>query len=197
MKNRLFAALSFATTAMMLAAPALAADEAHDKASVLPSPQQGLVPLITALVVFLIVLAVLSTAVWPKITKGLNDRTNKIREEIQSAEMARKQAKDALEQYEQSLKEARAEAQKMLDKARAQQQVLLDEMKAKNEVEIGAMREKARKDIEAAKRDALAEIYSTAGDLATGAAAKILRREVNAGDSRRMVEETMSQLAGR
>jgi F-type H+-transporting ATPase subunit b len=166
----------------------------HETASVLPSPAQGLVPLVTALVVFLVVLAVLSVAVWPKILKGLKDRENKIRDEIQSAELARKQAKDALEQYESSLREARAKAQKMLDKARAQQQAMLDEMKAKNEAELNAMRDKARRDIDVAKRDALSEIYAITGDLAVSAASKILRREVNASDSRRLVDESMAQL---
>jgi F-type H+-transporting ATPase subunit b len=166
----------------------------HNEASVLPTPLQGLVPLITALIVFLIVLGVLSTLAWPKILKGLKDRENKIRDEIQSAEMARKQAKDALEQYEKSLADARAEAQKMLEKARTQQQALADELRAKADAEMSAMKDKARREIEAAKREALADLYQTASELATGAASKILRREVNASDSRRMIEETMANL---
>jgi F-type H+-transporting ATPase subunit b len=166
----------------------------HDEASVLPTVAQGLAPLLTALVVFIVVLGVLSTLVWPKILKGLKDRENKIRDEIQSAEMARKQAKDALEQYEKSLADARAEAQKMLEKARTQQQALADELRAKADAEMSAMKDKARREIEAAKREALAELYQTAGELATGAASKILRREVNASDSRRMIDETMAEL---
>ncbi len=170
--------------------------ESHETVGALPTAKQGLITGITALLVFITVLAALGVFVWPTLSKALSDREAKIRDEIQSAELARKQAKDALEQYEQSLKEARMEAQKMLDKARAQQQVLMDEMKAKNESEIALMRDKARKDIDAAKREALADLYSTAGDLAASAAGKILRREVNAGDSRRLVEETMGQLSG-
>jgi len=189
-------ALIATMTTLALAGAALAEGGEHDPASVLPSPQQGLVPLVTALIVFLIVLGVLSTAVWPKILKGLKDREDKIRDEIQSAEMARKQAKDALEQYEKSLAEARTEAQKMLEKARSQQQALADELRAKADAEMAALKDKARREIEAAKREALAELYQTAGDLATGAASKILRREVNAGDSRRMVDETLAQLQG-
>ncbi len=192
-------ALIATMTTLALAGAALAEGGehgGHEPASVLPSPQQGLVPLVTALIVFLIVLGVLSTAVWPKILKGLKDRENKIRDEIQSAELARKQAKDALEQYEKSLAEARTEAQKMLEKARSQQQALADELRAKADAEMSALKDKARREIEAAKREALAELYQTAGDLATGAASKILRREVNAGDSRRMVDETLAQMQG-
>jgi F-type H+-transporting ATPase subunit b len=173
-----------------------AGEAAHEVVGALPSASQGAVTGITAIVVFGAVFAVLALKVWPTIAKGLDDRANKIRDEIRSAEQARKQAREALEQYEQSLKEARMEAQKMLDKARAQQQVMLDEMKAKNEVEIVQMREKARKDIDAAKKEALAELYGTASELAASAASKILRREVSAGDTRRLMDETMGQLAG-
>lgn len=190
------------TTLAMLAAPvlALAADEAHaaeTKGSILPPLKQGLPAMIAAWVVLLVVLMVLSTKAWPQIQKGLSDRERKIREEIESAELARKQARDALEQYESSLRDARAEAQRMLEKARAQQQALMDEIRAKNELEINAMREKARRDIEAAKRSALADIYQAAGDLATQAASKILRREVGSGDNRRLIDESMAELAGK
>ncbi|NBW89583.1 MAG: hypothetical protein EBR51_06680 [Gammaproteobacteria bacterium] len=61
-----------------------------------------------------------------------------IREEIESAEMARKQAKDALEQYQQSLAQARAEAQKMLETTKAQQTALAAELPGVANVHLDA-----------------------------------------------------------
>src|SRR5690606_27910473 len=103
-----------------------AADDAHGHATLspTPSPSEGLVTGITAIVVFLIVFGILSFKVWPLISKGLDERTEKIRSEIEAAEMAQKQAKAALEQYEKNLADARAEAQRMLSEAVAQQQAL-------------------------------------------------------------------------
>jgi F-type H+-transporting ATPase subunit b len=108
--------------------------------------------------------------------------------------MARKQAKDALEQYQKSLADARSEAQKMIEATRAQQATIAAELKAKADVELNQMRERAMKDIEAAKRAAVSELFSHSTTLATAMAGKILRRTVNPGDTQQLVEESMAQL---
>jgi len=169
----------------------------HDPVGVIPTVRQGIVPAIVALVVFSVVFGLLSTMVWPKISAGLKERENKIRDEIDSAEQARKQAKDALDQYQQSLAQARAESQKMLEQTKAQQLALAADLKAKAEVELGQLREKATRDIEQAKRAAIAEIYAQTTTLATAVAAKILRREIRPEDQQQLVEESLRQMASR
>lgn len=194
-------ALSFASLAVMSAAPlALAAGGegehgAHETLQALPSPNQGLVTGITAIVVFIIVLAIMATQIWPKISKGLADRAAKIRQEIQAAEDARRQAKEALEQYQQSLQQARAEAARMLESTKAQQQALAAELKAKADAELSQMRERAMKDIESAKRAALSEIYAESASLSSLMASKILRREIRPDDQRGLIEESLGQMA--
>lgn len=155
---------------------------------------EGLATGITALVVFFVVFGILGVKVWPVITRALEERASKIREEIQAAERARRQAKEALDEYQKSLAEARAEAQRMLESTKAAQQALAAELKAKADAELSAMKDRARRDIEAAKRAAIQEIYEEAGALATSVASKVLRREVNAGDNRRLVEESLGEL---
>ncbi len=172
-----------------------AADHAaHVELSPMPAFNEGVTTGITAVVVFLIVAVVLLTMVWPKIAKGLDDRNAKIREEIEAAEMARKQAKDALEQYQASLAQARAEAQKMLDQTRAQQAVMAEELKKKADVELSQMREKAMRDIESAKKAAVGEIYTQAAELAGAMAGKILRKNISVDDQSRLIEETVTQM---
>lgn len=166
----------------------------HEKADVIPTVSQGIVPGIVSLVIFTAVFGILAAMVWPKILKGLNDREEKIRSEIESAEAARRQAKDALEEYQQSLSQARAEAQKMIEQARIQQAAYAAELKAKAEAEASALRERAMKDIESAKRAALADIYTQTATLATSVASKILRREVRVDDQQRLVEESLQAL---
>ncbi|MGD9689560.1 MAG: F0F1 ATP synthase subunit B [Phycisphaerales bacterium] len=178
----------------VLGLPALlsAADTAQKDA--IATVNEGLATGITALVVFGLVFAVLSVKVWPTITKGLHDRAEKIKSEIEAAEAARAQARAALEQYEKSLADARVEAQKEIDKARASAQAIGAELKARNETEIQAMKAKALAEIEAAKRLALSEIYSEAADLSTSVAGKILRRDITSNDQQRLVDDALAEL---
>lgn len=183
------------TAAALLFAPAAAmAAPEGEKASPIPAINEGLMSSIVALTVFLVVLTVLSVAVWPKIAKGLKEREQKILSEIKAAEMARQQANMALQNYEKSLAEARAEAQRMLEQARAQQQAQAAEIKAKADAELGAMKDKVMRDIDAAKKQALADIYGEAAGLATMVAGKILKREVNSGDQQRLVQDALVEM---
>lgn len=185
--------LFFAGASMMLV-PTFAL--AAEGVGALPNVKQGLVTGITAIVVFLFVVAVLGAKVWPAISKGLDDRNDKIRSEIEAAEKARKQAAEALAQYEASLAQARAEAAKLIEQTKAQQTQLAAELRAKSEIELNAMRERAVKEIQQAKQAAVSELYSDATNLATMVAGKILKREINANDQQRLVEESLGQLQG-
>lgn len=169
--------------------------DGHDKVGAIPSIAQGLATGITAIVVFGIVAFILNSQVWPKITTALDERSEKIQGEIEAAEQARAQAKQALEQYEASLAEARAEAQKMIDDTKAQQATLAADLRAKSEAELADLKDRARRDIESAKRAAISEVYAQASILASTVAGKILEREVSSDDQQRLVEEALRELA--
>ena len=183
----------FAMPLIALAAPA--GDAAHDKPGLIPTDVQGYASAVTALVVFAVASAVLGTFVWPKIAGGLKDREDKIRQSIEAAEAAQKQARMQREQYNKALADARAEAQRMLETARQQQQQQAVEAKAKAEVELANMKNKALLDIEAAKKQALSEIFSQGATLATMVASKVLQREVNNGDTQRLVSEAVGKMS--
>jgi F-type H+-transporting ATPase subunit b len=191
-------ALAFVGTVAAFAAPpagsADAAHGGHELVGAIPSVKQGAATGITALVVFIITGAFLLIVVWPKISKGLEDRAEKIRSEIDAAEMAQEQAKAALQQYEKNLADARNEAQRMLDQTKAQQAALAAELKAKADVELNLMREKAKRDIDTAKKAAVTEINDYATELASQMARRILQREIGQQDQQRLISESLSQV---
>lgn len=185
----------FAASAMLLVTPiAVAAAEGGEKVGAIPSVKQGFWTAITAVIVFLIVVAFLGAVVWPKIGGALDERANKIREEIESAERARQQAKDALAEYERSLAEARAEANEMLEQTKAQQAKLASELRAKSEAEASELKARAIRDIEAAKKDALSDLYAQSATLATTIAGKLIGREVSSDDQQRLIDESLAEL---
>jgi F-type H+-transporting ATPase subunit b len=193
--SALLATIAASAALLALPAAAFAAAAGDDAPGVIPKTNQGLISGMAALVVFGIVFAILATQVWPRILNGLRDREEKIRTEIESAEMARQQAKDALEQYQRSLAEARAESARMIEQTKAQQAALAAELRSKADIEVSQLKERAMRDIEAAKRAAVTEVYASAGELASLMASKILRRQINAADTQQLVDESLSHLA--
>ncbi len=194
--NRFLPFLAFVLFAVLVTSNAMAlpAPDGDSPPAVIPSMKEGLAAAITTLLVFAVVFFILYVKVWPTITKGLDERASKIREEIEAAEAARKQAKDALDEYEKSLAQARAESQQMLEETKSQQAELASQLRAKADQELTAMRERAKRDIEAAKRTALNEIYTESVSLASTMASKILQREISVTDQQNLVNESLAEM---
>jgi F-type H+-transporting ATPase subunit b len=153
------------------------------------------VTFVSSIVVFLIAFFILWRLVWPKITRALDERDQKIRDEIRSAEEAREQAKAALSQYERELAGAREEASRMIQQAKSQAKAAAEELRKRNEQELGELRQRATREIETAKQAALSEIHAEAATLATRVASRILQREISVDDQRRLVDESLEQLS--
>lgn len=170
----------------------LAAEDAAEHAGVL---DLNWLPAVTTLVVFLLAFGFLYVKVWPKIVGGLEERENKIRQEIESAEAAREQAKAALADYERELAGAREEANEMISKAKTDAKAVAEQLRTRNEAEMAVMRDRAGREIENAKRAALAELHGEAANLAAEIAGKILQREISTEDQQRLIDESLRELA--
>ena len=153
-------------------------------------------PAVTALVVFLAAFGFLYVKVWPKIIQGLDDRQGKIRQEIANAEKAREQANAALAEYESELANARQEANDMIARAKADAKAVAQELRDRNEVQLTEMKQRATRDLDAAKRAAITELHAEAATLAADIAGRILKREISAEDQKRLVDESLEELAG-
>lgn len=171
-----------------------AADTASDGSSQGSLLSPNLLANLTGIVVPLIAFTLLGIFVWPKIVKGLDDRNDKILSEIKSAEDAREQAKSALADYERELSRAREESSKMISDAKAQAKALADELREKNEQELSERMARANADIESAKASAVSDLHAQAANLASVMAEKILAREINVQDQKKLLEESLAEL---
>lgn len=175
----------------------LAAEEAgavHDEHAELMALEW--LPAVTSLVVFGIAFLFLYWKVWPKIIQGLDDRQNKIREEIANAEKAREQARAALAEYESELASARQEAAEMIAQAKSDAKAVAQDLRERNEAELAEMKQRAMRDLDAARRAAVTELHAEAANLAADIAGRILKREISAEDQKRLVDESLEELAG-
>ncbi len=152
---------------------------------------------IAAAATFLIVYAVLKAKAWGPILKGLQDRENRIKSDLEQAEAASKEASAKLAQYEKRLAEANEEARKVIEQGKADAQRIAQSLRDQAQQEITQMRERAQDQIQAAREQALADIYEQAAVLATEVAGRILQREINADDQRQLVERSLSELSKR
>jgi len=150
----------------------------------------------TTIVVFVIFLLLAMKFVWPHILKGLDEREQKLRDDLDAAEEARKQAKEALCQYEEELQRARTEAGEMIAKARQDAKAAAEELRASNARELAELKTSATAQIESAKQAAIGELHAEASSLAVAIAGKILSREISADDQQSLVDDSLNEMTG-
>lgn len=197
--------LTLGTAPALAADPAPAHDHAHDAAveahgaaaaKAEPTVFAGtFAQSVAAAIVFLLLVALLYKMAWGPILTGLQDRENKIKADLESAQKSAADAKKLLADYEAKLAAGREEAQKIVDKARADAEGVALRLQQESAAEIDQQKKRAAAEIKFAKEQALSEIYSEAAKLGTTIAGKLIKREINPGDQKQLVEEALAELA--
>ncbi len=174
----------------LLASPLLAAAEGGDPSLFAGTPYQS----IAAVVVFLVLFVLLYKAAWGPILKGLQEREDRIKNDLIKAEAAAQHAEATLKEYQQQLAEAREQAGRILDKARREAEQIAASIQDETRNELDVMKKRAESEIRYAKELAVQDLYKETAALATHVASKILAREINPHDQERLVQETLSAI---
>lgn len=147
-----------------------------------------------SVVSFAILLYLLAKYALPPVLKTLDEREQSIRQTINEAQRLKVEGENLIKEYEEKLAAIRKESQEILDGARLQAQRLLET----NERETKARAEKilsdAKEEIERETARAIREVRGHAASLALAATEQILRKKVDDGDQRRLVEDFLRQI---
>ena len=169
----------------------LAATEESGGGSFLVSPSLGL--MIWTLLAFGITLYLLNKLAFPRIAEALDKRRVAIEESIQSAQRAKEEADELLDEYRARLREAREQADDIVTRARKAAENVADETKAQASQQREELLAAARRDIEHETRRALDELRKEVADLTVMATEKITRKSLN---EEALGEVDFSELAG-
>jgi F-type H+-transporting ATPase subunit b len=160
--------------------------------SFLVSPSLGL--MIWTLLAFGITLYLLNKLAFPRIAEALDRRRVAIEESIESANRAKRDADELLEEYRARLREAREQAEDIVTRARRAADNVREETKAEATQQREQMLAQARRDIEHETRRALDELRKEVADLTVTATEKITRKSLDEEDHRRLIEEALSEV---
>lgn len=147
-----------------------------------------------AIAVFVLLLIILSSFAFKPILGALQKREDFIRDSLEQAKNDRESAEQRLKDYEQKLNEARAEATAIVDEGRRDAEVVRKKIADEAEKDATAMVERAKREIGIATETAVKEVFAMSARLATDAASRIIRKELNPADHERLVAESIEEL---
>jgi F-type H+-transporting ATPase subunit b len=151
-------------------------------------------PLLWSVVTFLLLLFVLSKVAWGPIISALESREKEIRDALNSAAVAKEDAEKATSDYEKIKQEAHAEAQSILLEAKSVKEKMVsdavEEAKKKAELET----ESALQSINVEKEKAVKEIKTAAVELSIKAASKLIEKNLDNNDNRKLVNDVVDEI---
>ena len=136
---------------------------------------------------FVVFAVVLRYAIWPKLRSSIDDRNQRVVDDLAEAEATTAGARGDVAEYEAQRAAARAEGQEIVEAARMQLEAERTERLAATNAAIAERRAAAMAEVEAAKQavrgeveTAVASVAATVGQLATGRAPDpdVVRRAV-------------------
>lgn len=139
----------------------------------------ALYDIVWSLVAFAILLFVFWKFVLPMVKKVLEERTEKIEGGIERAEAAQREAKEALDKYNEQLAEARGEAAKIREDARLQGQQILADMKADAQKESDRIVANGQQQLQAQRQQIVTELRSDLGKQSVDLAEKLMGEQLS------------------
>ena len=118
--------------------------------------------------------------------KNLADKT------IREAREAQEEADSLKSQYEDSLTNAHAEAAKIVSDAQKEAQNKADALVKEAQEEANGIKARAAADIEQEKKKAINEAKDEIGGLAMDIAGKVVEKEINEADHKKLIEDFIS-----
>jgi F-type H+-transporting ATPase subunit b len=131
----------------------------------------------------------------PAIREAMNNRTEKIRGDLQAAEDQRAEADQVLADYRSQLNDARSEAGRIIEEARQAADQIKRDQEARLQAELAELRTRAVADIDAAKAAAMTDLRSEVAALAVGAAEAVVQRNLDGATQTQLVEDYINQVA--
>mgnify|MGYP001358302231 FL=1 len=143
---------------------------------------------------FLLLLVVLKKVAWGPILDALDARENEIKDALSAAEKAREEAKRVSSDYEDSIQKAQAQAQQIIADAKtAGEKVKLDLETIASE-KADEIIKKAKAQINAERIKVISEIKTVAVEISLSAAAKVIEKNLDSDDNRKLVNEALESI---
>jgi len=140
-------------------------------------PDLGL--MVWTAVTFLTLVFILTKFVWKPILHGINNREDKIREDLARAEKSQMEAEKTRQKYETQLAEAQRTIQDMITQARQEGEKARAELLASAKSESEKIVEKGRRDLEGETDKLRVKLRTEVAELSLSVAEKILNRSVD------------------
>ena len=150
--------------------------------------------MILTLLAFGVLLFGLSKLLYKPVSKALNDRKEKIQNDLDGARSSKEEALALKSQYEAKILDAKKESQGIIESGRKRGEEVREDIILEAKKEAKNIVEKARKEIEVEKEKALIDVKMQAGEIAVLIASKIIEKNVDVASQQDLINKFVDEV---
>lgn len=150
--------------------------------------------MIFVMISFLILMFLIKLIAWNPITKMMQNRSDKIANDIDSAKNSRDKAAELAQQRQAQLDKTREDANNLINTAKENGQRQREQIVEDARNEASNLKSSAEKDIEQQRQEALANSRKDVASLSIEIATKIISKELNEQDQKGLVDSYIEGL---
>lgn len=178
--------------AATLLTPALALAESPSGADLLlPKPAE----FVPALIAFLIIWVVLAKLAWPSILSMMEQRQQKIQDDLDAAARSKAEAAESAKSYEARILEANHEADAIISRAKREAEEERSQILARAQSDASDVIAKAHGAVDSERRKAMIELSSSVVDLSVEIASKIIGNDLSEDEQRKLAEKYLAEVS--
>ncbi|NUN10124.1 MAG: F0F1 ATP synthase subunit B [Ignavibacteriaceae bacterium] len=129
--------------------------------------------------IFLLLLLILKKFAWKPILESLDERENKIKESLESAEKARNDAQVLIEENRKNLAKAEEEAKKIIEESRTYAERVKTQIMEDSKAQAAKVIENATAEIDRKRQEMFSDLKNQIADISVEIAEKIIRKNLD------------------
>lgn len=146
------------------------------------------------LVVFIILVALVGKFAFGPVSKMMQERSNKITNDLDSAAQSREDAAKLAAQRATELKNSKSEAVEIVNTAKQNGEKQREGMITLAQEEVQTLKQNAKKDIEQSRLDALNSARDDVAQLSIEIASKLIKKELSVADQKSLINSYIEGL---
>lgn len=143
------------------------------------------------LIIVVIVLGIVWRLVVPPIQKAMQDRHDRVQQQLEDAERANKRFAEADQRYRDALSEARNESAKIRDEARQEGNRIIEELRESADAEVAEIRQRGDAQLAEQRERVVNELRGSVGELSVTLASRVAGTQLSAPLDASRVDELL------
>ena len=145
-------------------------------------------------IAFVVLFIALKKKGYPEVKKGMEARSERIRQTLNQADQAKEEAQSVLDEYRRQLSDAKNESARIIEEARQAADKIRQDLRKQAEDEVAEVKQRAQDDITAQANRTMADLQARVSLMVIELAEKVVQKNLDKDTNKELVDRFIAEI---